>query len=1044
MASDTIVPQVLPLMEDFDGGRPAATDGWEYHSTNDGRILAAEGQLRFDDAKKDSRYSLNEATLHLDLRGLSNLELTLDHRRGRDEIHRLRGSQFTGQVNADLIAVSVDGMHWVKLANLERDFTARTFPLDAAIAQAETAAGVTDRSRVQIKFQQYDNAPWTADGRTIDNVRVIRVTQPEIEIRGNSLPIADGDPSPSFSDGTDFGVIQVGETATQVFAVHNLGVDDLYLMGDPPVQVDGADAADFRVTQPPVTVLAEGEQAPLTVEFSPSDTGLQQATIVVPSNDRDEGVYQFAVQGVGLPIPPAAQSLPYYEDFSLGKPGGDRGWEYSSTQDGRIAVVNGLLQMDDLRNDRRYSLNEAVLHLDLSGKSNIELTLDHQRGRDEIQTFRGTQFTGQTNADLIAVSVDGWNWVKLADLVQSFTGRSFLLDTAIAQAEAAAGSTDRSHVRIKFQQYDNGKWSADGRTIDNVRVVVVTRPEIEIRGNGQEILDGDTSPSASDATEFGAVAVYQSSSASYTITNRGVDPLVLTGTAPIRIEGPAATDFQITSQPDLTTLLSGQSTSFTISFQPRGSDRRQATVNVTSTDRDEGTYNFAIAGTSLQTPPVLNAEPAAGLRVRQYAPEYAGTGVYHTLYLPTDWTPGELYPVIVEYPPNRWNASGTAGTVEDTHLGYYQSGGEGFIWVTMPLIDYTVNPPRNETWYWGNGNTNDPRGQEIAAAYTKQNLIRIMEQYGGDPSRVFVTGFSRGAIATSYIALADSEMADMWLGFLPHSHHDTDSTRLNRVAGRATFITYGQKDSGSGTSVKAFNYLVGRGFPTERRIIPGLGHTDDWILEDASASSLQVRQDMRNWIDYVTAYRPGTHSIRGTVTGTAGEPLAGVRIQSGDTHWTYTDALGRYELASLINGPRTISATLGNTTVSEPITIAGFDITGRDFTLVTSAGTLAASEPIDVFSEPLGSSDAVLDYKSVYDVNQDGIVSPLDVLTLNNSINAREAAADKASSFDLVFDLNGDDSVSAGDSLALINYLNGIEDSLWPEAVDQLLGLAVG
>ncbi len=54
---------------------------------------------------------------------------------------------------------------------------------------------------------------------------------------------------------------------------------------------------------------------------------------------------------------------------------------------------------------------------------------------------------------------------------------------------------------------------------------------------------------------------------------------------------------------------------------------------------------------------------------------------YHTLYLPPGWVPGGKYPVIIEYAPN---ASGFDGTPEDTRLGFYQSGGTGVIWATMP------------------------------------------------------------------------------------------------------------------------------------------------------------------------------------------------------------------------------------------------------------------------------------------------------------------------------------------------------------------------
>jgi hypothetical protein len=74
------------------------------------------------------------------------------------------------------------------------------------------------------------------------------------------------------------------------------------------------------------------------------------------------------------------------------------------------------------------------------------------------------------NADLIAVSVDGAAWVKVADLAGSFTQKAFVLDSYLEAAATVAGSSDRSDVRIKIQQYDNDVWGSDGRAFDNVRL----------------------------------------------------------------------------------------------------------------------------------------------------------------------------------------------------------------------------------------------------------------------------------------------------------------------------------------------------------------------------------------------------------------------------------------------------------------------------------------------------------------------------------------------------------------------------------------------
>ena len=149
---------------------------------------------------------------------------------------------------------------------------------------------------------------------------------------------------------------------------------------------------------------------------------------------------------------------------------------------------------------------------------------------------------------------------------------------------------------------------------------------------------------------------------------------------------------------------------FGINFCPQGVGSRTATVTVASNALGMASDALAISGTGLEIPPVVNAVSSPGLRVKITPPEYAGTNVYYTLYLPTDWVPGKLFPVIVECRPRLMSPAGVNGTVDDTELGYYASGGKGFIWVTMPFINYTTTPASNATMWWGNGNVTDPEG----------------------------------------------------------------------------------------------------------------------------------------------------------------------------------------------------------------------------------------------------------------------------------------------------------------------------------------------
>jgi len=60
--------------------------------------------------------------------------------------------------------------------------------------------------------------------------------------------------------------------------------------------------------------------------------------------------------------------------------------------------------------------------------------------------------------------------LKFTDLTTDFANQSFDLDTVAYQTQAAAGSSDTSDVRVKFQQYDDYQAAIDGREFDNIKI----------------------------------------------------------------------------------------------------------------------------------------------------------------------------------------------------------------------------------------------------------------------------------------------------------------------------------------------------------------------------------------------------------------------------------------------------------------------------------------------------------------------------------------------------------------------------------------------
>ena len=256
----------------------------------------------------------------------------------------------------------------------------------------------------------------------------------------------------------------------------------------------------------------------------------------------------------------------------------------------------------------------------------------------------------------------------------------------------------------------------------------------------------------------------------------------------------------------------------------------------------------------LVTPMMTDGAPAAGQRVRQVAAEYAGTEVYHSLYLPVDWKPGGTYPVIVEYTGNRFPPGKGSGEVKDANLGYGMSGGREFIWVAMPYVE--EGRQKNAVTWWGD--------KQATVDYCKVNLPRICQQFGGDPDNVFVCGFSRGAIGSSYIGLADDQIAALWKGMFTHDHFDgqkkwgyPDSDRasalkrLARLKGRPVLVCGQHASNVRDQFLKDHLNLADFTFldvPTRQIFTIPKGpyihsHTDLWMHRES-----KYRQQARAWL----------------------------------------------------------------------------------------------------------------------------------------------------------------------------------------------------
>jgi len=334
-----------------------------------------------------------------------------------------------------------------------------------------------------------------------------------------------------------------------------------------------------------------------------------------------------------------------------------------------------------------------------------------------------------------------------------------------------------------------------------------------------------------------------------------------------------------------------------------------------------------------RTPKMQTGKPEAGKRVKVIPSGYEDTNVYHSLYLPEGHTKGKKYPVIVEYTGNYAPHLGSSGQVKDGHMGYANAKALGAIWVVMPYL--STDGRSNEITWWGS--------ETKTIDYCAKQLKEICLNYGGDPSSVFIIGFSRGAIAVNRIGLNNDRAADIWLGFHSHDHFDgqkkwcTDWAnncdyeaykadaieRAKRYKGRAALVGGQHMDKLasylSSNEIDTFGKLTVLSVPITE-IIPEndlfvhpekgqkITHTDKWMNYESPEADQVI-----NWYRTVIKNKPGTFSISGTVSDSQGNRVSGVMVETGlkgvdyngiYTHFSITDHNGFYKLEGLTKGKR--------------------------------------------------------------------------------------------------------------------------------------------
>lgn len=287
-----------------------------------------------------------------------------------------------------------------------------------------------------------------------------------------------------------------------------------------------------------------------------------------------------AVSKDGISITKAAGPAPANQNLIRGNSiynNGQLGIDLvGGTESGSGVTTNDVGDGDTGPNDLQ---NFPVITSATVGSTTVSGTIDSVAGNDTIDIYLNTGCDPSGNGE-------GQTWLASG----SASGGTFTITvpTITAGQIFTATATDAATNTSEFSAC--------------FTAAAATAPEIDVKGNGISIADGDNSPSLADGTDFGSFP----SSHTFTIDNLGSSDLTLSGTPFVQITGANPSDFIVTSQPSSPVGASG-STSFTIFAGASAPGTRTATVSIANDDSDENPYTFDIQILGLS---VLTVTPA--------------------------------------------------------------------------------------------------------------------------------------------------------------------------------------------------------------------------------------------------------------------------------------------------------------------------------------------------------------------------------------------------------------------------------------------------
>lgn len=467
-------PAEIPFFDSFETGEfgPAwITTGTGLYRT---RIISdfapSDGHLHVATDTSGIRVdSRNEVTLHVNASGVEDLRLSFDAQDSNDDPHAPPSNPFTGGADFDGVAISEDGETWWEVQPLRGEdiqpgYTSYEVDLESSIE----AAGFTDLSILRIRFNQFDNLPFTEDGITFDRVQVLGFDPLDPPI----LALRDSFENPFPTNPAQLSAATVacdGGIAAANFFIVNEGGSNLAFN-----VADDADWLSANMTDGAVLPSA-AQEITLLADLTMLDDGLHTAIVTVdaPNASNPPMTLEFSVRIAGR-----AATIEFLDGFESGLQS-NMGWTRNSTGNGQIATTSSYPPANNgnfhvvMYAFGTYSRNELTLHANVEGYDELIFSFYAKSFGDEPDAPDSNPFTRSADFDGVAISTDGNTWWEVQPLrgeAISTSYQQFIVDLD-AELESAGLIADRC-LRIRFNQFDNFLPElSDGIGIDDVALV---------------------------------------------------------------------------------------------------------------------------------------------------------------------------------------------------------------------------------------------------------------------------------------------------------------------------------------------------------------------------------------------------------------------------------------------------------------------------------------------------------------------------------------------------------------------------------------------